>query len=98
MDKRTVGIIATIVTGLLCGCPGLFGIFMGALFALVSFIPGANIDIGGSNDPARAMGTGVAALCLGIVFVAIPIIVGLLTLRKKPAAPPPPTEPIPPTS
>lgn len=98
MDKRTSGIIATLATVVLCGCPGLISLCGGALTALVSFIPGANIDMFGSQDPKSALGYGLGGVCLGIVFVAIPIVVYLLTLRKKPeAAPtPPPSEPIPP--
>jgi hypothetical protein len=99
MDKRTVGIIATIATVLLCGCPGLFAVFMGVIFAVVSFVPNANIDIGGSNDPKAALAVGGVALCLGIIFIIIPIVVGFLTLRKKPAATtiPVSNEPLPPT-
>jgi hypothetical protein len=98
MDKRTVGIIATLAAVLLCGCPGLLSVFMGALFAVVSFVPNANIDIGGSNDPQAALAFGSVALCLGIFFIIIPIVVGILTLRKKPAAVTTPVsnEPLPP--
>ena len=84
MDKKTTGLIATIATAILCGCPGLVGLCMGAMFAFVGAIPGSDIDIGGSNDPAAAVGTGVAMLCVGVVFVAIPIVVGIVTLRNKP--------------
>jgi hypothetical protein len=100
MDKRTVGIVATVAAVLLCGCPGLLAVFMGAIFALVSFVPNANIDIGGSHDPKAALAVGGTALCLGIIFIIIPIVVGFLTLRKKPAAAtiPIPNEPLPPTS
>ncbi len=84
MDKRTTGIIATVATTLLCGCPGIFALCFGSISSLVSFIPGADIDIGGSNDPAAALGMGLAALCLGIIGVAVPIVVGVVTLRNKP--------------
>ena len=84
MDKKTTGLIATIATALLCGCPGLIGLCMGAMFALVGAIPGSNIDIGGSSDPSAAIGTGLAMLCGGVIFIAIPIVVGFVTLRKKP--------------
>ncbi len=90
MDKRTVGIIATVATSLLCGCPGLFGLCWGAIAVPVSFMPNANIDIGGSSDPTTALMTGIAALCVGLIFIAIPVIVGFVTLRRKnelPAAP-----------
>ena len=84
MDKKTTGLVATIATALLCGCPGLIGLCMGAMFAIVGTIPGSNIDIGGSSDPAAAIGTGVAMLCVGLIFVAIPVVVWFVTLRKKP--------------
>lgn len=84
MDKKQVGLIATIATALCCGCPGLFSICWGAIAAVASFVPDANIDIGGSNDPQTALFTGIASLCGGIIFLAIPIVVGVLTLRKKP--------------
>ena len=102
MDKKTTGLIATIATAVLCGCPGLIGLCMGAMFATVGTIPGSNIDIGGSSDPAAAIGTGIAMLCVGLIFVAIPIVVGFVTLRKKPAeaevSAPVSDEPLPPAS
>ena len=84
MEKKTVGIIATAVTALCCGCPGLFSLCWGALAALVSFMPGADINIGGSKDPQSALITGVGAFCFGILFIAIPIVIGFFVLRKKP--------------
>jgi len=84
MEKRQVGLIATIATALCCGLPGCFSLCMGAMFALVGGIPGADIDMFGSSDPATAIGTGIAMLCGGIIFIAIPIVVGVVTLRKKP--------------
>ena len=84
MDKKTTGLIATIATAILCGCPGLIGLCMGGMFAVVGTIPGSDIDIGGSSDPAAAIGTGIAILCVGVIFIAIPIVVGVVTLRKKP--------------
>lgn len=98
---KTGGLIATIVTALLCGCPGLLAICWGALSAIISFIPDANIDIGGSSDPNTAFFAGIGALCGGIIFLAIPIVVGILTLReKKPKAGTeiPPAEPLPPAA
>jgi uncharacterized membrane protein len=96
MDKKTVGIIATVAAALLCGCPGLFGICWGFIAAIASQVPGANIDIGGSSDPKTALITGIGSLCLGVIFVAIPVVVGFVTLRKKPEAAPSSNEPIPP--
>lgn len=85
MDRRTTGIIATVVAVLLCGCPGLIALFTGGLFALISRIPDANIDIFGSNDPQSALNFGLGTLCLGILLMVIPVVVGILTLRNRPA-------------
>ncbi|MEZ0396447.1 MAG: hypothetical protein ABWK53_08490 [Anaerolineales bacterium] len=98
--SKTGALIATIATAVLCGCPGLFAICWGALSAIVSFFPNADINIGGSSDPNTAFFAGVGALCGGIIFVAIPIVIGLLTLReKKPKAEEVvPAEPLPPAA
>jgi len=99
MDKRTTGIIATLITVVLCGCPGLFGLCMGAMFAVISFIPGADININGSSDPKDALTFGLVTICVGIIFVLIPTIVAFVTLRKKKTATPVHfNEPIPPAS
>jgi hypothetical protein len=96
MDKKTTGIIATVVTALLCGCPGLAGLCLGLIWTGVSFVPGANIDIGGSSDPKRALAMGIGSVCLGIVFIAIPVVVGVVMLRKKPSPEIVSNEPLPP--
>ncbi|MBN2550502.1 MAG: hypothetical protein JXB15_15160 [Anaerolineales bacterium] len=96
MDNKNTGIIATVVATLLCGCPGLLAMCMGLMFAVVSQFPDAEIDIFGSNDPQSALGMGIGGLCLGLVFIAIPIAVGFFMLRKKPGAAPTSNEPIPP--
>lgn len=100
MEKRQIGLIATIATVLCCGLPGCASLCFGATFALAGGIPGAEIDMFGSSDPAAAIGTGIALLCGGIIFIAIPVVVGFLTLRKKPAAveTPDSSEPFPPAS
>jgi hypothetical protein len=87
MDKRTTGIIATVATTLLCGCPGLFALCFGSIFSFVGMVPGADIDIGGSNDPAAAITLGLVALCLGVIGVAVPVVVGVITLRNSKPAP-----------
>lgn len=94
MNNKNTGLIATIAAALLCGCPGLFAMFWGGLAAVVSFVPGADIDIGGSSDPTAALFSGLGALCLGILFLLVPVAVGYFTLRKKPET----TQEIPPTS
>jgi hypothetical protein len=98
MDKKTGGIIATIVAVLLCGCPGLAFLCFGAVTALVSFVPGSDIDIFGSSNPQSAMATGISLICVSIIFIAIPIVVGVLTLRKKPEQAVTFNEPLPPAA
>ena len=71
MDKKTTAIVVTVAAILLCGCPGLFSLLLGGMFALNSSIPGANIDVFGSNDPRSALNLGIVGLCVGIVFVLI---------------------------
>jgi hypothetical protein len=56
---------------------------MGGMFAVISLIPGADINIGGSSDPQAALITGLSILCGGLLFVAIPVGIGFFTLRKK---------------
>jgi hypothetical protein len=86
MEKRTVGIVATVITVLFCGCPGLLALCIGAMTALVSLIPGATINnFNGSHDATTAVLTGLGTCCFGIIFIAIPIAVGFFTLRKKAA-------------
>ena len=84
MDKKTTGIIATVATVLLCGCPGLVCLCGGLVAAIASQMPNADIDVFGSSDPGSALGAGIGLLCLGVIFIAIPIVVGVLTLKKKP--------------
>lgn len=86
MEKRTLGIIGLVVTVLFCGLPGLCGLCAGPIFVLVGLIPGSEIDMFGSSDPSAAVAFGVGTLCVSVLFVAIPAVIGFLTLRKKSAA------------
>ncbi len=102
MDKKTATIV-TIVAAVLCGCPGLIGLCLGGTSALAGLIPGAEIDVFGSNDPSSAMIMGISILCVSLIFIAIPIVIGFVTLRKKTdganvTSPVPPSEPLPPAS
>ena len=83
MDKKVTAIIITVVAILLCACPGLFGLFMGGMFALVSFIPGADIDVFGSTDPQSALNFGIGGLCAGFVLVLIAAVVIFIAWRRK---------------
>lgn len=95
MDDKTKGIIATIAAVVLCGCPGLFMCFFGVTSVFASMTPGAEIDVFGSSDPAAATTMGFVFLCLSLIFIAIPVVVGFYMLRRKPGAS---AEDVPPTS
>lgn len=79
MDKKTIGLIATIGTALFCGCPGIFLCLFGAASALGA----GTFELGeqSGNIPPSA---GVPILCLGLLLMVIPVAVGFFTLRKKP--------------
>ena len=90
MNNRNTGIIATIATVLLCGCPGLFLCLFGALTAAGQ---------GTFNDASLSPTVGIALVCVALIFILIPVGVGFFTLRKKPAAAAPVNnEPLPPAS
>ena len=97
MDTKTKGIIATIASVVLCVCPGLFMCFFGATSVFASQMPGADIDVMGSSDPAAATTMGIVFLCMSLIFIAIPFVVGFFMFRKKPEAVSS-NEPLPPAS
>jgi hypothetical protein len=81
--NRNTAIIATVATVVLCGCPGAFACLWGVMAAAISQMPGADINMGGSSDPMVALGIGIVTACVGIIGIAIPIVVGIVTLRQK---------------
>ncbi len=98
MDKRTTGIIATIATVVLCGCPGLFLCIFGAVTA-TGMMPYTTEVNGITNSGTMPPTTGFVMLCLSLILIAIPIVVGFVMLRKKPqAAVPVNNDPLPPAS
>ena len=82
MEKKTVGLIATIGTTLLCACPGLCLCLWGVMGLSGTPIDVTNFDGQTTSEP---MGTGVAIalLCVSLIAIAIPVVVGFFTLRKK---------------
>ncbi|MBT3315938.1 MAG: hypothetical protein HN390_15130 [Anaerolineae bacterium] len=105
MDKKTVGLIATIGTALLCACPSFFLCVWGILG-----VTGTPIDTtvsGQTTSQPMAPGLGFALLCLSLIGILIPVAVGFFTLRKKdedgvinaePFDPPADNDPLPPVS
>lgn len=85
MDKRNVGIIATIVTVFLCACPGLFLCIFGGVTA-AGIMPYTTEFNDVADSGIIPSGYGFAMLCAALILIAIPVVIGFVTLRKKPAA------------
>lgn len=94
-NQRNIQLIATLAAVVLCGCPGLFGLCFGLSSVFASFVPGAEIDVFGSNDPQAATAMGLVSFCVSVIFLAIPVVTWFLT-RPKQTATLPDNEPIPP--
>lgn len=95
MDKKTTGMIATVATALICGCCALFACIMG--FGTIT--GNGTFKLGGTTQPMPPS-YGYVFLCLSVLFIAVPVVVGFVTLRKKPAdaVTPVSDEPLPPAS
>jgi len=97
MDQKTTGLIATIATLLLCGCPGICLCLFGALSA--GGLGTWTADVGLLSDyGVISTGWGIGLLCLGLVGILIPALVGFFTLRNKPESMTDLDEPLPPAS
>jgi len=77
MTNKNTGIIATMATVVLCGCPGLFLCLFGAITAAGQ---------GTFNETSLSPTVGFALVCLALLLILIPVAVGFFTLRKKPEA------------
>ena len=89
MKRNTGAIVATILTSLLCGLPGLLLACLGIFVAFGAQLPDY-AQVGGNQQDA--MLTLVLFLGIGMILIAIPVIVGIITLRKKrPSVPQSPT-------
>ena len=97
MDKKTIGIIATVAAVLLCGCPGLFMCVFGAVTATGNMPYNTEVN-GMQSSGMTPPAVGYVLLCLSVIAIIIPIAVGFFTLRKKPQAVVEINEPLPPAS
>lgn len=84
MQNRTLGIVLTVVTALICGCAGIFSCVWGFLIA-----SGRPIDVTTNNVTTQQTVSpviGYTLLCLSLLMVLTPAAVGFFTLRKKPGS------------
>jgi hypothetical protein len=96
MNNRTVGIIVTVITAIVCLCASIFSCVWGILIATNTPL---NVTSGGEQSIQTAPApVGYVLLCLTVIFIAVPIVVGFFMLRNKPAAPSDLNQPIPPAS
>lgn len=96
MNNRTVGIIVTVITALVCLCAAIFACVWGIIIATNTPI---NLTSGGQQSTETLPApVGYVLLCLSVLFVAVPIAVGFFMLRKKPETTPASNEPLPPAS
>jgi TRAP-type C4-dicarboxylate transport system permease small subunit len=100
MDKKNTGIIATIIAVILCGCPGIcLGIF--AAITAAGVMPYTTTFNDTTNTGVVPASYGYVGLCVSVIFILIPVLIGIFTLRKKPEGeiptpPVTPSEPMPP--
>ncbi len=74
-DKQKVGLIVTIVTVLLCGCPGLCAIVYGTMMA-----GGRSWGWDVTGNPEAF---GIPSICIGAIMLLIPIAAGIYTLMQR---------------
>jgi len=77
-DKKKVGLIVTIGTVLLCGCPGLCALATGTLFSFGYDLENYGFDVSG-NPQAVA----IPMICVGALMLLIPIAAGIYTLVQS---------------
>jgi len=82
MQNRTIGIIATVVTALVCVCAALFACGFGLPIAMGT--PVTTTLNGQSTQQTFPSTIGYVLLCLSFLMILVPVAVGFFTLRRKP--------------
>ena len=85
MQNRTIGIVATVITTIFCGCFSIISCAWGVIIAR-----GVPVDVtsNGVAAPQTFSPTiGYVLLCLSVFMILVPGAVGFFTLRKKPETP-----------
>ena len=83
MNNRTTAIIVTVVAALLFGCPGLLCLCSGITAAIIGLSGDPNFYFGVDTEPSRTLNSGLIFICLSVVLIAIPVVVGFLSIRRK---------------
>lgn len=93
MQTRTLAMIVTAFTAVVCGCLALISCVWGGLIAT-----GTPIDVtnnGVTTPQTVSPGVGFTLLCLSLLLILVPVAVGFFALRRKPMTT---MEELPPTS
>lgn len=94
--NRTTAIVITVVTALLCGCPGLALAALGIMAVFGSQMP--EVMAQNPSTPEEALLGAGMFICIGSVLVLIPVIAGILSFRYARPSEPGINEPFPPAS
>lgn len=94
--NRTTAIVITVVTALLCGCPGLALAALGVMAAMGSQMP--EVMVQNPNNPQDVLVGSGMFICIGGVLILIPVIAGILSMRYARSTETAVNEPIPPAS
>ena len=74
MENKNLAIALTFGAILLCGIPGLMSVCISILVVVDGPFP---------DRPESGWLLGIVLFCSGVFFIAIPVIVGVLSLRRK---------------
>lgn len=78
-DKNKVGLIVTLVTVFLCGCPGLCAIAFGVMVSSMGYrLENYGWDVSGNPQAAA-----IPAICFGAFLVLIPLAAGVYTYLQS---------------
>jgi hypothetical protein len=84
MNRKT-SLIFTIAVLILCGLPGMISCLGGFLIAVFGLLADrSQLRLDTNLNQSSVLFTGAGGICLGLILVAIPILVWILTLRTKP--------------
>jgi hypothetical protein len=79
MNNRNTGMIATIVSALVCGCCALFT----CIFGFGTITGNGSVTFNSSIEQLPPT-YGYVFLCLSVLMILVPVAVGVFTLRKRP--------------
>lgn len=80
--NRTLAIILTLATSLLCGLPGIGLICFAAVGYLGTNLPGF-YEENPTATPEQAMIGVVTFVCVGLILLVIPVLVGVFSFRMS---------------